>query len=63
MDTPIVSLYKTLENGAEDQSFLEETTNQIIVPIRSKNRDKILKAIDQYQSTAFKEELEMDRNH
>ncbi len=33
------------------------------MPIRTKNREKILKAIDSYQTTEFKRDLDNDTNH
>ena len=59
----IISTYKDLKTGEENKSVMEETTYQIYFPIRSKNREKILKAIDNYQLQTLKKELENDINH
>lgn len=59
----IISTYKNLKNSEENKSVMEETTYQIFFPIRSKNREKILKAIDDYQNQTLKIDLQNDRNH
>jgi len=59
----ITSVYKNLETKQEDQTTMEDATNQILIPIRAKNRKKILKSIDTYQEKTIKEQLITDRNH
>ncbi|HET8809754.1 MAG TPA: hypothetical protein VFM65_05755 [Flavobacteriaceae bacterium] len=58
----IVSIYKDLKSGQEDKTTMEEATNQLLFPIRSKNRRKIFKAIDRYQSKTLKTKLEINRH-
>ncbi len=58
-----VSVYKDLKTGQTDRSEMEQTTDQIIFPIRRKNRAVIFKAIDQYQLKSLKPRLDDDRNH
>lgn len=59
----IISTYKDLKTEEENNSVMEETTHQIYFPIRSKNREKIFKAIENYQLQTIKKELENDRKH
>ncbi len=59
----IISTYKDLKTGEENKSVMEETTSQFYFPIRSKNREKIFKTIDDYQNQTLKIDLENDRNH
>lgn len=58
-----VSVYKDLKTGQTDRSEMEQTTDQIIFPIRRKNRAAIFKAIDQYQLKSLKSRLDDDRTH
>jgi hypothetical protein len=58
-----ISVYKDLKTGQTDRSEIEQTTNQIIFPIRRKNRAVIFKAIDQYQLKSLKPRLDDDRTH
>ena len=59
----ISTIYKDLKSGEETKRELEDKTKKIVLPIRSKNRSKIFKAIDDYQCVTLKEELKLDREH
>lgn len=59
----IISTYKNLKTGEENRSVMEETTYQTYFPIRSKNREKILRAIENHQLQTIKQKLENDQNH
>ncbi len=52
---------KLKHNNTETKN--EELNEVFIMPIRTKNREKILKAIDSYQTTEFKRDLENDTYH
>lgn len=58
-----VSISKDQQTGKENRTEMEGTTEQILIPIRIKSRKKIFKAIDRYQRTTLKQELELDRRH
>src|SRR5690554_543876 len=58
-----ISIGKDQQTGTENRTEMEGTTEQILIPIRSKNRKKLFKAIDQYQRTTLKTKLEDDRWH
>lgn len=58
-----ISIHKNPETGEDERVELEGDTNQILIPVRNKNREKIFKAIDQYQRTTLKNKLEDDRWH
>lgn len=66
-DIPLIhqvqSIYKDLETGEEAKSELEDTTHQIILPIRNKNREEIFRTIDDYQRETAKVELYHDMHH
>lgn len=47
----------------EEQPTEETTTDKLIFPIRAKNREKILKAIDAFQSTLLKQQLFDETHH
>lgn len=49
------------KNGKTETENTE--TFEVIVPIRTKNREKILNAIDAYLATDFKKELDNDTEH
>lgn len=59
----VVSIYKDLETGREDKSVLEDTTQQVVIPIRRKSRREIFKAIDRYQRETLRAELYDDMHH
>ncbi|SFW52571.1 hypothetical protein SAMN02927921_02139 [Sinomicrobium oceani] len=59
----IINTFKDVKTKEEDRSQMEETTYQVYFPIRSKNREKIFKAIENYQLQTIKKELENDQNH
>jgi|SRR5690554_4185957 len=58
-----ISVYKNVKTGEENKTTMEDTVHQIVVPIRRKNRSKILKVIDQYQKKTLKKQLIDDRRH
>jgi len=45
----IENWYKNTETGQEDRNQMEQTTNRILLPIRTEKLKKIQKAINQYQ--------------
>jgi len=55
----LVSIYKDLKTTKETKSYLTDTTTRIIMPIRRKNREKIFKAIDDYQRKTLMETLKL----
>jgi hypothetical protein len=59
----VVSIYKDLETGQEDKSVLEDTTRQVVIPIRRKSRREIFEAIDRYQRETLRAELYDDVHH
>src|SRR5690606_34941863 len=58
-----ISIGKDQQTGKESRAEIEGITEQILIPIRIKSRKKIFKAIDRYQRTTLKQELELDRRH
>lgn len=59
----IINTFKNLKTHEENRSQIEESTYQIYFPIRKKSREKIFKAIDDYQNQTHKKELDKDINH
>lgn len=59
----VVNIYKDLATGEENRGETEDQTNRILLPVRAKNREKIFDAIDEYQSTSLKPQLDEDRTH
>jgi hypothetical protein len=59
----VVNIYRDLETGEESRGETEDQTNKMLLPIRAKNREKILDAIDAYQRSSLKTQLDEDRMH
>lgn len=59
----IVSYGTNPETGKEDIIEQKDITVEIFIPIRNKNRQKIFRAIDNYQRMTLKSKLEDDRWH
>lgn len=49
------------ETGVQEERKHEEVADTLLVPIRSKNCNKIFKAFNRFIETSFKKELEIDR--
>lgn len=59
----ILSIQKDLKTGKQIKTTKEKTTDQLIIPIRKRNRKKILRAIDAFQLQTIKKQLDNDRMH
>jgi|GEM_PF-2617909 len=55
--------YQEPDTVTEDRNEMEDTTTRILLPIRTKNREKIFSAIDEYQRNSLKPQLDYDREH
>lgn len=56
----IENIYKDAVTGQEDRNEMEDKTNRILLPIRARNREKILDAIDRYQRHTIKPRLDYE---
>jgi hypothetical protein len=59
----VMNIYKDLKTGREDSNQMEDKTSRILLPVRAKNRAKILHAIDEYQRNSLKPQLDYEREH
>jgi len=59
----VVTTQRNLKSGKQNRKELEGHTNIILIPIRAKNRAKIMNAIDAYQQQSLKTRLDEDRLH
>lgn len=56
-------IQKNIVSKEEKKTFSEQFTDSVKIPVRRKNLQKILNAIDKYQLLTIKEKLESDRTH
>lgn len=54
------TLFVNPETGVYEERKHEIAADALLVPIRSKNRNKIFKALNRFMETNFKKELEID---
>lgn len=59
----VLSVHKDLNTQQEETQTAEETTTQLLIPIRSENRAAISDAIDQYQIATKKEQLTTEQDY
>lgn len=55
--------YQEPDTVTEDRNEMEDTTTRVLLPIRAKNRTKILNAIDDYQRNKLKPQLDYETWH
>ena len=59
----VLTIREDLRTGKQKRGEQEGKTNTIIIPVRAKNRGKILKAIDAYQRLSTKPQLDYETWH